>query len=154
MTRIVCLSAGTGTRGGNERNATLRNIKTLLVVLIGLFALAACSGTTDTTLGSSLPAGEDVSDAAAEVQAELSTLASEIESSEAADDIRAAWANVQTEVGTAIATLSADGEVDTEALQSEFDEFESQLDALGDEVGDDLRESWLEVRRQIEQLFN
>ena len=131
----------------------MRNIKTLLVVLVGLFALAACSGTTGTTDGSSLPAGEDVSDAAAEVQSELSTLASEIESSEAADDIRAAWANVQTEVGTAIATLTAEGEVDTEALQAEFNEFESQLDALGDEVGDDLRESWLEVRRQIEQLF-
>jgi len=131
----------------------LRNIKTLLVVLVGLFALAACSGTTGTTDGSSLPAGEDVSNAAAEVQAELSTLALEIESSEAADDIRAAWANVQTEVGAAIATITADGDVDTEALQAEFNEFESQLDALGDEVGDDLRESWLEVRRQIEQLF-
>jgi hypothetical protein len=154
MIRIVCRSAAAGTKGGNERNAILRNIKTLLAALIGLVALAACSGTTDTTIGSSLPAGEDVSGAAAEVQAELSTLASEIESSEAADDIRAAWTSVQAEVGTAIATVTADGDVDTEALQSEFNEFEAQLDALGDEVGDDLRESWLEVRRQVEQLFD
>lgn len=134
----------------------MRSIKTLLVVLVGLLALAACSGTTGTTDGSvsSLPPAEDVSETAAEVQAELSALASEIETSEAADDIRAAWSDVQTEVGSAIATLTAGGDVDTTALQSEFDEFETQLDALGDEVGDDLRESWLEVRQQIEQLFD
>lgn len=134
----------------------MRSIKTLLVVLVGLFALVACGGTTGTTDGSvsSLPSGEDVGDAATEVQAELSALASEIEASDAADDIRAAWSDVQTEIGSAIATWTADGEVDTAALQSEFDEFETQLNALGDDVGDDLRESWLEVRQQVEQLFD
>lgn len=134
----------------------MRSIKTLLFVFVGLLALAACSGTTDTTDGSvsSLPSGEDVGDAAAEVQGELSALAAEIESSEAADDIRAAWSDVQTEISSAIATWTADGDVDTAALQSEFDEFETQLDALGDEVGDDLRESWLQVRQQVEQLFD
>jgi len=133
----------------------MRSIKTLLVLLAGLFALVACSGTTDTTNGSisSLPPEEDVSAAAADVQADLSALAAEIESSEAADDIRAAWSNVQTEIGSAIATFTADGNVDIAALQSEFDEFETQLDALGDDVGDDLRESWLQVRQQVEQLF-
>jgi ABC-type glycerol-3-phosphate transport system substrate-binding protein len=133
----------------------MRNLKTLLVLLAGLFALAACSGTADTTDGSisSLPPEEDVSATAADVQAELSALATEIESSEAADDIRTAWSSVQTEITAAIATFTADGDVDTDALQSEFDNFEAQLDALGDEVGDDLRESWLEVRQQVEQLF-
>jgi ABC-type glycerol-3-phosphate transport system substrate-binding protein len=133
----------------------MRNLKTLLVLLAGLFALAACSGTTDTTDGSisSLPPEEDVSAAAADVQAELTALAAEIESSEAADDIRPAWSSVQMEITSALATFTADGDVDTEALQTAFDEFETQLDAHGDEVGDDLRESWLEVRQQVEQLF-
>jgi hypothetical protein len=134
----------------------MRNIKTLLAVLVALSTLAACSGTSGTAEDaiSTLPTGEQVDDAAVEVQAELSALAAEIEASDAAAEIQAAWTEVQAEVGSAIATLSADGEVDTAALESEFDEFQSQLDTLGDEVGDDLMAAWLEVRQQIEQLFD
>jgi hypothetical protein len=134
----------------------MRNIKTLLVVLVGLLALVACSGTSGTGADavSTLPAAEDVDEAAAEIQAELNTLAAEIEESEAADEIQAVWTDVQTQVGSAIATLSADGEVDTAALESEFDDFETQLEAIGDEVGDDVMEAWQDVRQQIEQLFS
>jgi predicted small secreted protein len=134
----------------------MRNIKTLLAVLVALSTLAACSGTSGTGEDaiSTLPTGEQVDDAAVEVQAELSALAAEIEGSDAAAEIQAAWTEVQAEVGSAIATLSADGEVDTAALEAEFDEFQSHLDALGDEVGDDLMAAWLEVRQQIEQLFD
>jgi len=132
----------------------MRNIKTLLVVLVGLLALAACSGTSGTDAVSTLPAGEDVDEAAADIQAELNTLAAEIEASEAADELQAAWTEVQAQVGSAIATLSADGEVDTTALESEFDNFETQLEALGDDVGEDVVDAWQSVRQQIEQLFN
>ena len=132
----------------------MRNVKTLLIA-VGLLALVACSGTSGTGADgvSTLPAGEEVDDAAAEIQAELNALAAEIEASEAADEIQAAWTEVQAQVGSAIATMSADGEVDIAALQSEFDDFETQLETLG-EVGDDVREAWQDVRQQIEQLFN
>ena len=130
-------------------------IKTLLLVVVGLCAIVACSGTTGSEdVASTLPAGEEVEDAAAQIQEDLSALAAEIEASGAAADIQAAWTEVQAQVTSAIATMSADGDVDTAALESEFDDFETQLDSLGDEVGDDVMAAWQDVRRQIEQLFD
>ena len=134
----------------------MRIIKTLLIVVVGLLALVACSGTSGTgeDVVSTLPSSEDVDDAAAEIQGEWDALAAEIQASGAADEIQSAWTEVQAQVASAIATLSADGEVDTAALESEFDDFETQLEALGDEVGDDVMEAWQDVRQQIEQLFD
>jgi hypothetical protein len=50
--------------------------------------------------------------------------------------------------------VQADGEIDTTALQSELDEFESELTAAGDEVGDDLMSAWSSLRAKFEDLIS
>ena len=125
----------------------------LLAVLAATMAVGACSDTSGTVDASSLPGSGEVSDAVTELQTDMSELANQIESSDAAAELQSAWGDLQAEISSGIAAMTSDEVVDTEALQAEFDEFETQLDALGDDVGDEVVDAWNELRSQLEQLF-
>lgn len=136
-----------------EKGMNMPRSRLLLAVLATTLIVGACSDTLGTVDASSLPGSGEVSDAATELQAEMSELADQIQSSDAAAELQSAWGDLQAEISAGIAALTSDGAVDTEALQAELDEFETQLDALGDDVGDEVIDAWNELRSQLEQLF-
>jgi hypothetical protein len=84
----------------------------------------------------------------------MTELATEIQNSQAAADLETAWVALQAEMTAALSSVQADGEIDTTALQSELDEFESELTAAGDEVGDDLMSAWSSLRAKFEDLIS
>jgi hypothetical protein len=134
----------------------MRTVRLLLVGLVGMFALAACSDTPDSVEDavSSLPDTEDVTDAAADVQTELNELGDAIESSDAAEDLQAAWTEMRTEITAAISSATAGESIDTTAIETQLDQFQSELETMGDDVGDDVMSAWNELRSAFEQLMS
>jgi len=134
----------------------MKVIRILAMIVVGLLAIAACADTTGDIEDAvtSLPEASDVADLASEVQAEMTELATEIQNSQAAGDLETAWVALQAEMTAALSSVQADGEIDTTALQSELDEFESELTAAGDEVGDDLMSAWSSLRAKFEDLIS
>lgn len=134
----------------------MKVIRILAMIVVGLLAIAACADTTGDIEDAvtSLPEASDVADLAGEVQAEMTELATEIQNSQAAADLETAWVALQAEMTAALSSVQADGEIDTTALQSELDEFESELTAAGDEVGDDLMSAWSSLRAKFEDLIS
>lgn len=134
----------------------MKVIRILAMTVVGLLAVAACADTTGDIEDAvtSLPEASDVADLASEVQAEMTELATEIQNSQAAADLETAWVALQAEMTAALSSVQADGEIDTTALQSELDEFESELTAAGDEVGDDLMSAWSSLRAKFEDLIS
>ena len=134
----------------------MRKIRLLLLALVAALAVGACSETPDSVEDavSSLPDSEDVTQVATEVQTELNELATEIENSEVADDLQAAWTDLRTEVTSAISSATAGETLDTEAIQTQLDEFQSELEAMGDDVGEGVMSAWTELRAAFEQLMS
>jgi formiminotetrahydrofolate cyclodeaminase len=134
----------------------MKVIRILAMIVVGPLAIAACADTTGDIEDAvtSLPEASDVADLAGEVQAEMTELATEIQNSQAAADLETAWVALQAEMTAALSSVQADGEIDTTALQSELDEFESELTAAGDEVGDDLMSAWSSLRAKFEDLIS
>lgn len=134
----------------------MKVIRILAMIVVGPLAIAACADTTGDIEDAvtSLPEASDVADLASEVQAEMTELATEIQNSQAAADLETAWVALQAEMTAALSSVQADGEIDTTALQSELDEFESELTAAGDEVGDDLMSAWSSLRAKFEDLIS
>lgn len=126
----------------------------LLMGLLGLIAVVGCSDTPQVVddLAGSLPAADDVQGVLTDIQTEVSDIAAEVESSDASDELRAAWEDLQAEITTAVASVTENGGIDRAALQDEFDEFEAGLDALGDDVSDELQSSWATLRQRLEEL--
>jgi gas vesicle protein len=127
----------------------------LLAVLVGALALVGCSDTPDTIeeAATSLPDVDDVQALAGDIQNEMSDIATEIEGSEAAEELQAAWSDIQTEITAAVAAVSEDGSIDTDAVRDELENFQSEMDDLGDQVSAELRSSWAELREKLEQLM-
>lgn len=134
----------------------MRKIRLLLLALVAALAVGACSDTPDSVEDavSSLPDSEDVTEVATEVQTELNELATEIENSEVADDLQAAWTDLRTEITSAISSATAGETLDTEAIRTQLDEFQSELEAMGDDVGDGVMSAWSELRAAFEQLMS
>ena len=134
----------------------MRKIRLLLLALVAALAVGACSDTPDSVEDavSSLPDSEDVTEVATEVQMELNELATEIENSDVADDLQAAWTDMRTEITSAISSATAGEALDTEAIQTQLDEFQSELEAMGDDVGDSVMSAWSELRAAFEQLMS
>lgn len=132
----------------------MRKIRIFVLALVAALAVGACSDTPDSIEDavSSLPDAEDVTDVAEDVQTELNELGEAIESSEAADDLQTAWGEVRTEITSAISSFTSGETIDTEAVQAQLDEFQSELEAMGDDVGDDLMSAWNELRSSFEQM--
>jgi len=133
----------------------MKLIRALVFALIGVMAIAACSDTPDTVgdAVSSLPGSDDVAATAAEVQTEITEIADQIQSSAAAEDLQSSWNDVQTSMTAAITAVTTDGSVDTSAVQAELDDFQSDLEAMSDDVSPELMSAWSSLRDKFEQLI-
>jgi hypothetical protein len=132
----------------------------IAVSLIGVMGLTACSDDTldiPTTLPdipTTLPESEDLMALVADIQTEMDEIATEIEGSDAADDLRAAWGEIEAEAQAVMTAATQEGDFDTTVLEQELDEFQDTLTALGDDVSDELMSSWNELRQAFDQLIN
>lgn len=133
----------------------MRPVRIVVAVLIGLLAIVACSDAPDSVEDavSSLPEEGEVSDAVTDIQSEIDAVATEIQNSEAADELQAAWADMQAQISSTIDSIQSNEAIDTEAIRTELDEFQSELEAAGDEVGDELTAAWNQLRSTIEQMI-
>lgn len=132
----------------------MKTLRLLAIAMIGLFALAACNDATGdlSDVPTTLPEASEVEDAFTDVRDDIEQLATEIENSEAADDLQAQWVEVQADITAAIDSATTDGSIDTTGLEQSMDEFEAELEAAGDEFGDEAMALWTQLRTQIEQL--
>ncbi len=139
-------------------------MRRMIALLTGLvLALAACSNQAVDDIASEIDSATDASVAdevernaielAAEVEQEMDVLAEEIQASEAAADLKAAWGEVQAEVTAAIATMQTDGTITTDGLEQELEAFQAELDGVGDAVAPELKEAWSSLRTKIEQMM-
>lgn len=128
---------------------------TIALALMGVIGLAACSDTPDTLadVPTTLPESEDVQALVADIQTEIDDIAAEIENSGAAEDLQAAWNEIEAEAQSALTSITQDDAIDTTALEQELDEFGDTLTAMGDDVSDELMSSWNELRQALEQLI-
>lgn len=133
----------------------MRLVRYLLIALMGVFAIAACSDTAEDVedIATTLPEAGDVAETATEIQAEMSDLATEVENSEASDEVQSAWNDLQTEMNSAIDSMMNDETVDTAAIQESLDSFEADLETAGDSVSGELMNAWNELRSSFEQLI-
>jgi hypothetical protein len=135
--------------------------------LAGILATTACAeaaepsettlggvpGTTTTEATSETTATAlDPSAAIADLQQRMSELAAEIQGSEAAAELQARWEQLQTEMTSALASIQEDGRIDTTAFESMLQEFEDDLETLGDEVEPEVREAWAMFRDSLDRL--
>jgi len=134
------------------------------VLLIGAVGLIGCSDTPDTIedipttlpedIPTTLPAADDVQDLVAEVQTEMTDIATEIQSSEGSEELQSAWAEIEGEIRSAVDSVAESGSFDTTGLQDQLDEFQDTLTSMGDDVSDELMSSWQTLRNAIDQMMN
>ncbi|HEX6219803.1 MAG TPA: hypothetical protein VF115_01785 [Acidimicrobiia bacterium] len=133
-------------------------------VLIGAIGLIGCSDTPDTIedipttlpeeLPTTLPAADDVQALVAEVQTEMDDIATELQNSDASDELQSAWAEIEAEMRSAIDSVAESGSLDTSGLQDQLDEFQDTLTSMGDDVSDELMSSWQALRNAFDQMMN
>lgn len=138
----------------------MKHLKALLLTVV--LVLAACSGdgfdeaandledVTDATVSDDVEQG--AVDLAADVEEQMDTLSEEIQSSDAAEGLQDAWADIQTAVTAAIASMQADGTVATEGIEEALNDFQSEVDAAGEEISPELRTAWESLRTSIQEL--
>jgi predicted nuclease with TOPRIM domain len=133
----------------------MKRVRILILALAGAVTVAACSDTPEVLddAMTSLPGEEDVAELVTEIQSDIEDVTTEIENSEAADELRSTWSELRSELAGALDSMTSNQAVDTETLQDRLDEFQSDLEAAGEEVGDDLRSAWLTLRSNLEQLL-
>lgn len=135
----------------------------LCALLLGVVALVSCSDTPDTIedlsttlpgdLPTTLPDAGDVQDLVGDVQTEMDDIATEIENSDASEELQSAWAEIETEIRSAVDSIAEGGTFDTSGIQEQFDEFQETLASLGDDVSDELMSSWTALRSTFDQLM-
>lgn len=132
----------------------MKALRVFAISIIALAGVVACSDVPDSVdeVVSSLPEEEDVTAAVESIQTEIDTITEEIESSDAAEDLRNGWADVQSEIESAVASIAAGEQIDTEAIEAELDLFQADVEAVGDDVSDELIAAWDSLRDQFEQL--
>lgn len=143
----------------------MRSRSVLVLALTGLLVLAACGDTdlTETTFNSGTvttgdPTGDDVANdvasTVAAVQAEVAELTTEVQNSAAAAELEGTWNDLQVELLAAVAAIRDDGTIDGAAVQEEVNAFQTQLDALGDEVEPTLMEAWETLRDRLQGMMS
>ena len=133
----------------------MKRVRILILALAGAIAIAACSDTPEglDDVVTSLPGQDDVVELAAEVQADIEEVSTELANSEAAEELGTAWSELNAELNTTIQSIISNQAVDTDAVRNQLDEFQSEVDAAGDEVSDELRSAWIELRSKFERLL-
>jgi Mg2+ and Co2+ transporter CorA len=133
----------------------MKRVRILILALAGAVAVAACSDTPEVLddAMTSLPGEDDVAELVTEIQSDIEDVTTEIENSEAADELRSTWSELRSELTGALDSMTSNQAVDTEALRDRLDQFQNDLEATGEEVGDDLRSAWLDLRSNFEQLL-
>lgn len=133
----------------------MTRVRILIAALVGVLALAACADTPDSVdeAISTLPDQGDISDAVTDLQDEIDAVATAVQNSEAADDLQAGWAELQGEINSTVNAIASNETVDTDSIRAELDEFQTALEAAGDDVGDELIAAWNELRARVEQLI-
>ena len=136
----------------------------LIATVVGALALVSCGSDTIEDVADDIENSTDVSVSdeveanavalAADVEQQMDTLTTEIQSSEAAADLQDAWSNIQGAVTAAIASMQTDGSISTDGLSEAIDEFEAEVTEAGDEIGPEITEAWNSLRSSLEQLMN
>ena len=133
------------------------------IALGGLLALAACSGTTESTTSEALTgttlagtsggtdASSDALAAVAAFQEDIQALSDAIAESDSAEEVRTAWDTLNAELTASVESIRDDGSIAREEIEASLDTFEQQLDEI--EVSDDVRTAWEELRANLEQLM-
>jgi hypothetical protein len=130
-------------------------IRTLLLALIGAVVLAACSGAADIVDDpvTTLPTQDDVVEVVSEVQADIERLGEEVANSEAADELQEAWTDLNSELTNMMESIRTNQAFDTDAVENRLAEFGQEVEAAGEEVGDELQSAWSDLRSKVEQLL-
>ncbi|HEU4319757.1 MAG TPA: hypothetical protein VFS66_06710 [Acidimicrobiia bacterium] len=140
----------------------MKRIVTLL--LIGVFALAACSGdgldevandiedATDASVSDEVE--QDALALAADVEEQMDTLTAEIQASGAAEELQSAWGEMQTAVTASIASMQADGTMSVEGIEDALNDFQAEIDAAGDDIAPELRTAWESLKSSIQDLIS
>lgn len=133
------------------------------VMLIGAIGLIGCSETPETIedipttlpeeLPTTLPDAGDVQDLVDEIQTEMDDIATEIQNSDAGEELEGAWTEIETEIRAAVDSVAESGSFDASGLQDQLDEFQETLTSMGDDVSDELMSSWDALRNAFDQLM-
>ena len=141
----------------------MKTLRITVMALAALFAVAACSedalddvtseveDATDVTIGEG--AEQDAIELASEIEAEMTTLATEIQNSTVAADLQDAFTDLQGELTAAIASMGTDGLLTSDDLQEDLNEFQGLIDDAGDEITPELRSAWDSIRTKIESML-
>lgn len=135
------------------------------VLFAGMLALAACSGdgvtttsqlgdTTTTDAGATSSSEGDLSGAIDEIETEIDALQTQIQNSAAATELQSAWTDLTAELTAAMSSMVQDGVVDSTAVEAALDDFQADVEALGDEVEPELVTAWETLRAKIESLMS
>jgi hypothetical protein len=108
--------------------------------------------TADPTTGDDMT--DDIATTVAEVQSEVSELATEVQNSSAAAELQESWNALQADLLAAVAAIGDDGTIDGSAVQEEMEAFQSHLDALGEEAEPALMEAWETLRDRLQSLMS
>lgn len=130
-------------------------IRKLLLALIGAVVLAACNSAADIVDDpvTTLPTQDDVVEVVSEVQADIERLGEEVANSEAADELQEAWTELNSELTSMMESIRTNQAFDTDAVENRLAEFGQEVEAAGEEVGDELQSAWFDLRSKVEQLL-
>ncbi|HEY7469195.1 MAG TPA: hypothetical protein VIC07_06670 [Acidimicrobiia bacterium] len=149
-------------------------IRRLIAVTLVSIVAAACADAADTSVtslsddtattgggvsqtsmaGNSGTEGLDPAAAMTMMQEDMSRLAEEIQSSEAAADLQVRWEQFQVDMTAALTEMQEDGTIDAEVIRDELEQFETDLETLGDQVEPELRAAWDSFRQDLDQLIS
>lgn len=96
----------------------------------------------------------DVVAAIAAAQEDMTDIGQRIQESEAPEDLRNAWEELQADLTAFFNSLQSEETVDTTQVEEILDAFERELDEAGDQIGPQLREAWESLRVNIERLID
>lgn len=109
---------------------------------------SAGGDTTTTTTGNG--GAIDSAEAIAKLQTSLDALEAQMEGVADEDDLRTAWAEIETRVRDAVTGFQADADFDEAALEEQLDTFETELESA--DLGAEAEDAWSELREAVREL--
>ncbi|HSJ35003.1 MAG TPA: hypothetical protein VLB85_08110 [Acidimicrobiia bacterium] len=121
--------------------------RTLIRVLavLAVFGLVACG---DATVDLDPETGAIVDG----VEGEISRLGDEIDASGVEAELAAAWESLETRLTSAVDSVRSGEAIDTEAIRTEVEEFQSDLESS--EAAATVRDAWSTLRAQLDQMLS